>query len=109
MADSTLVTVFHASPAKNLRSIFSTGIQHTLAKGKRKLVWLHEARKRTWAVAHVAARHGTAAKQVAVIEVHVPRADLRRARKGVYTIARTIRPDEIHGVNGLRICLNTCA
>jgi hypothetical protein len=105
MADSTVSTLFHATPARNLRSIFRTGLQPALATGKLKAVWLHEKGMRRWAVAHVADRHSTPVRQLAVIEVRIPRADLRRNRSGVWTCARVIRPDEIHGVNGLRIAL----
>jgi Mg2+ and Co2+ transporter CorA len=99
------ITLRHCTPAKNLRSIFASGIQHTLAHGKMKVVWLHQPRKTRWALAHVAARHSTAIKQLATIEVQMPRADVRRNRDGIYICARTVRPDEITAVNSLRICL----
>jgi hypothetical protein len=54
MAD--FITLHHATSRRNLRSIYCTGLQPSLARGKRKAVWLHAAAKRAWAVQHVARR-----------------------------------------------------
>jgi hypothetical protein len=105
MADSTLITVRHATPARNLSSIFRTGLNNQLATGKLKVVWVHLPRKTRWAVAHCAERHHTPARQMAILELRIPQADLKKNRDGIYTIARTVRPQEIYGVNGLRIAL----
>ena len=73
----------HATPRRNLRSIFRTGLQPGLALGKLKAVWLHATTKGCWAVRHVAHRHHVPVEDVVVLEVRVPRSQLRRNRRGV--------------------------
>jgi hypothetical protein len=104
---SDLSILFHCTPARNLPSIWRNGLQPALAKGKLKVVWACERRKRTWALAHVAERHSTPVRQLAVLEIHIPKSDVRRNRDGVWTCARVIRPTELFGCNGLKICLKS--
>src|SRR5689334_16342381 len=93
----------HATPRKNIRSIFRFGLLPGLARGKLKAVWLHTGTKGDWAVNHVSDRHDVSTERVAVIEVRVTRSKLRRNRRGVWYCPRIINPDQIVSVNGLKI------
>jgi hypothetical protein len=93
----------HATPRKNVRSIFSMGLQPGLARGKRKAVWLHAQGKRSWAIKHVAQRHHVAAANVVVLAVRVSRSLLRRNRRGLWYCPFLISPRDILAVNGLKL------
>jgi hypothetical protein len=93
----------HATPRRNLRSIFRTGLQPALALGKLKAVWLHATAKGRWAVRHVAGRHQVSVEAVVVLEVRVPRSQLRRNRRGLWYCPFRIDPEQIVSVNGLKI------
>jgi hypothetical protein len=101
MADS--ITVHHATPRRNLASIFCTGLQPGLARGKLKVVWLHASGKSRWAVQHVARRHHVPAGRVAVLTVRLSRSMLRRNRRGVWCCPFLIVPGRIVGINGLKL------
>jgi hypothetical protein len=47
------------------------------------VVWLHAPAKSFWAVLHTVQRHGGRAEAVVILLVDVPRAWLRRSRKGL--------------------------
>ena len=97
-----LVTVRHATPRRNLRSILRVGIDPARSRGKLRAVWLHTAALSTWAVDHVARRHQT--DDVIVLTVRVPRSALRRSsRRGVWFCLQVITPEQISAVNGLRL------
>ena len=93
----------HATPRRNLRSIFRTGLQPALARGKLKAVWLHATAKGRWAVRHVSHRHRVTAEAVVVLEVRVPRSQLRRNRRGVWYCPFPVSPGQIVSVNGLKV------
>jgi hypothetical protein len=101
MADS--IVLHHATPRRNLRSIFLTGLQPSLARGKLKAVWLHALAKRSWAIQHVARRHHVAPRNVVVLTVTVPRSAVRRNRRGVWYCPSLIPPGDIQAVNGLKL------
>jgi len=98
-----LVTIQHATPRRNVRSIFLTGLQPGLAKGKLKAVWLHASTRTAWATSHVADRHHVAEGKVVVLTVQVPRSWLRRHSRGVWYCNRTINPRQIMSVGGLKL------
>lgn len=98
-----LVTIQHATPRRNVRSIFLTGLQPGLAKGKLKAVWLHASNRTAWATAHVARRHHVPESKVVILTVRVPRSWLCRNRKSVWYCSRPIHPRQITAVNGLKL------
>ena len=98
-----LVTVRHATPRRNLRSIFATGVRPDRAKGKLRAVWLHAPGRSAWARAHVARRHQVARGEVVVLVLRVPRAQLRRRGPGVWIYLEVIAPLRIIGVNALKV------
>ncbi len=93
----------HATPRRNLRSILRSGLLPGLARGKIKAVWLHASGKTSWAIPHVAGRHHVPQDQVVVLEVRVPRSQLRRNRRGVWYCPFIIAPQQIISVNGLKL------
>ena len=103
MRSSTTVTVRHATPSSRIRSILATGLDPSFATGKLKVCWLHQPRKSKWARTHVSHRHNTPEQQVALLEMRLPLADLRRRSDGVWTCDRIIRPDEFTSINGLKL------
>jgi hypothetical protein len=57
------------------------------------VVWLHTPGKSFWAALHTIQRHGGRAEAVLILLVDVPRAWLRKNRKGLwYCAPRTSRP-----------------
>lgn len=101
MADS--ITLQHATPRRNIRSIFRTGLQPGLARGKLKAAWLHAPGKTRWAVQHVSHRHQVPQDRVVVLVVRVPRSMLRRNRRGLWYCPFLIAPGRIISVNGLKL------
>ena len=97
------IVLQHATPRRNLASIFCTGLQPSLARGKKKVVWLHAVGKSRWAVQHVARRHHVPTSRVAVLKVRLSRAMLRRNRRGVWCCPFLIVPGRIVGINGLKV------
>jgi hypothetical protein len=93
----------HATPRRNIRSIFLSGLLPGLARGKIKAVWLHASGKTAWAIQHVARRHRVSEEDVVVLEVRVPRSMLRRNRRGVWYCPHVIHPQQIVSVNGLKL------
>jgi hypothetical protein len=87
----------HATPRANLAGIRQHGLLANKSKGKLKAVWLHSAHKSGWAYLHVAVRHGADLHQVVLLEVDVPRAWLRRNRRGLWFVkpGRDVPPERI--------------
>ncbi len=101
---SQFIEVRHATPRRNLRSIFRSGLNPALARGKKKAVWLHTSGQTCWAILHVAKRHKTPAEKIAVLTIRVRRDALRKTnRKGIWTCEQVIPPEAIFGVNDLTI------
>jgi hypothetical protein len=88
----------HATLIRNLPGIERRGLLCAKSQGKRAVVWLHSAGKSFWATLHTVRRHGGRAEEVVIIEVDVPRAGLRKSRKGLWYSTRDIPPDRIRRV-----------
>ena len=82
--------LYHTTPKSNLDSIRKNGLDPNRASGKIKGVWLHTSSKREWAVIHTANRHQIALDEVIVIEVEVPRKNLARRWRGLWTASVAI-------------------
>jgi hypothetical protein len=98
---SGTVVVRHATPSKNLPSIFRHGLLTSKSQGKQKAIWLHTAALSGWAVVHTARRHHVAIEGVAILEVRIPRAALRRSRPGLSYCLRDIGPERIGAARGV--------
>ena len=77
--------IYHATHKKNLASIVAGGLDPSYATGKLRAAWLHHEMMCSWAVKHVAARHGWAEADIILIPVVVIPYGLRQGSKdGVY-------------------------
>ena len=88
----------HATLIRNLPGIERRGLLCGKSKGKRPVVWLHSAGKSFWATLHTIRRHGGRAEAVVILLVDVPRAWLRRNRKGLWYSVHDIPADRIRRV-----------
>jgi hypothetical protein len=95
-AVSAVVTLFHVTTARRVRSVLSLGLQPGFSQGSRHECWLVTSSRRAWAVQHVRARHRTEA--VALVRVAVPRSWLVRRKRGLWTSSRPISPEMIQAV-----------
>jgi hypothetical protein len=86
-----LVTLRHATPARNLTSILRDGIQTAKSQGRFRAVWLHAAGRSEWAALHTVRRHGGRVEDVIVLEVSVPRDWLKRHGGSVRGMWRSVR------------------
>jgi hypothetical protein len=85
------VTLYHATPVRNLASILRDGILTAKSQGRYKAVWLHDRGRRHWAALHTVRRHGGRIEGVVIVEVAVPRDWLRRHGGNVRGIWRSVR------------------
>jgi len=88
----------HATLIWNLPGIERRGLLCSKSRGRRPVVWLHSAGKSFWATPHTIRRHGGRAEAVVILLVDVPRAWLRRNRKGLWYSVRDISADRIRRV-----------
>jgi hypothetical protein len=93
-----MVTVRHATPARNLNSILRRGLLCSHSRGKLPVVWACSPARSWWAVLHVVKRHGGRVESTVVLELAVPRSWLRRNRKGLWYCPLDIPPDRIRRV-----------
>ena len=80
--------LYHATPKRNLMAIYQHGLNPVLSKGKRPLVWMHTLSKREWAIQHTATRHNVTCDEIVIVEIDIPRKDLQRFRRGLWTTRR---------------------
>jgi hypothetical protein len=92
------VLLRHATLLRNLPSIERRGLLCCKSRGRLPVVWLHTPAKSTWALLHTIRRHGGRAEAVLILLVDVPRAWLRKNRKGLWYSVRDIPPDRISRV-----------
>ncbi len=85
----------HCTPRKNLASIVAHGLLIARSKGKLKAVWLCSPDRTSWAVLHVAKKHGARVENVVTLEIDVPRSWLRRSRRDVWYCTRDIPAERI--------------
>ncbi len=82
--------VRHATPRRNLPGIERRGLLCRKSLGKLKVVWLHAPGKTAWALLHTVRRHGGRIEDVVVLELDVPRAWLRKSRRGLWFSVKDI-------------------
>jgi hypothetical protein len=88
----------HATPLRNLTGIERRGLLCCKSQGRLPVVWLHTPAKSFWAALHTIKRHGGRAEAVVILLVDVPRAWLRKNRKGLWYCPHDIPPDRIRRV-----------
>ena len=82
--------LYHATLKSNLESIRENGLDPDRATGKEKLVWLHTKSRREWAVLHTANRYNVSIDEIVIIQVNVPRSQLRRRWRGLWSTPNPI-------------------
>jgi hypothetical protein len=88
----------HATLIRNLPGIERRGLLCSKSRGRRPVVWLHSPAKSFWATLHTIKRHGGRAEAVIILLVNVPRAWLRKSRKGLWYSINDIPADRIRRV-----------
>ena len=88
----------HATLIRNLPGIERRGLLCSKSQGRLPVVWLHSPAKSFWATLHTIRRHGGRAEAVVILLVDVPRAWLRRNRKGLWYSVKDIPADRIRRV-----------
>ena len=83
--------LYHATLKSNLTSITETGIDPEYSRGAEKVIWLHTAGRREWAILHTTQRHQCEVDAVMIIAVNVPRSKLRRRWRGLWSTAETLK------------------
>ena len=83
--------LYHATLKSNVESITEKGIDPSFSKGAEKVIWLHTAGRREWAILHATQRHKCEVSEVVIITVNVPRSKLRRRWRGLWTTAETLQ------------------
>lgn len=89
--------LYHATTRQHLSSIQKNGLRVACADAaaKIKAVWLHTASQSPWAVVHTIRKHNAALADVVVIEVTVPRSQLRRFRTGLWYVQGDVSPKQL--------------
>lgn len=82
--------LYHVTHRDNLPSILANGLDPSLAKNRRKSVWGVVRSRAAWAIVHVLAKPWNAEARISdlvVIEVSLPKSEVRRYKTGVwYTV-----------------------
>ena len=77
--------LYHATPKANLENIKANGLDPNRSKGKEKVIWLHTASRREWAILHTARKKRVGFDDIVIIAVDVPKSKLRRRWRGLWT------------------------
>jgi hypothetical protein len=88
----------HATLLRNLPGIERRGLLCGKSQGRLPVVWLHTAAMSFWATLHTIQRHGGRAEAVLILLVDVPRAWLRKNRKGLWYSVEDIPLNRIRRV-----------
>ncbi len=89
----------HATTKKAAAAIARQGFRLDKADPEAKIkgVWLHTPSASPWAVLHTIRKHGARLADVVVIEVEIPRSQLRRFRRGLWYAQVNIPASAIRG------------
>ena len=82
--------LYHATPKANLQSIKANGLDPNHSRGKEKVIWLHTASRREWAILHTARKKRVGFDEIVIIAVDVPRMKLKRRWRGLWTTPETL-------------------
>ena len=83
-----IVQLCHVTPRRNLPSIWRNGLLPHFARGVLPVVWFCTPSRRRWASVHVCDQNATS--DVIVLRLRLPRAWLRRFRRGIWHCAQPI-------------------
>lgn len=85
--------LYHITARKNLKSILRTGLDPQRARGVRKSVWGVTPGHVAWALIHVLAKpwnKGAALSDLVVIEMTLPRSQVRRYQRKIWYTVETV-------------------
>ena len=83
--------LYHTTLKRNLDSIRKHGLTPSFAqKQTNPRVWLHTKSRRLWGILHVQKRHKVPMSEILIIEVNVPRSQLKRRWRGIWTTTETL-------------------
>ncbi len=99
----------HATLVRNLPGIERSGLLCRKSNGRLPVVWLHTPARSAWATLHTIRRHGGRAEAVLILLVDVPRAWLRKSRKGLWYSTRDVPADRIRRVLSFAELAGACA
>lgn len=77
-------TLYHVTPRINVCTILQHGLLTDLANGQIRGVWLCDAVRLPWAVAHIGKHHGVRVNDLSILTVDASDITLRRIRSGVF-------------------------
>ncbi len=83
--------LFHATPRRNLASIYRLGVSPEFARCVRQECWFCTGALRAWAVEHVAERHNVPPSEIVLVRVSVRRDALTFRGKGKWTCRRAVK------------------
>ena len=87
---------YHVTTKSAIAGIKQRGILPSLARGKRKVVWLCNGEKLAWALLHITKHQKRKPQNMRVLRVILPRESLKSwSMKGVYTCDKVIKPFQI--------------
>lgn len=89
---------YHVTPRRNVASILSIGLHLDFARGRVRGVWVCDAKRLPWAVAHVANHQGVRPEDMSIIAVDMTKCTLRRVREGVWVYSGHLTTERIGDV-----------
>ena len=100
----------HVTDGANLPSIMESGLDPSLATGKRQAVWFLSPSLEGWGLVHTIAKpraKGRTIQDHIVLEVNIPRSWLKRYRRGIWYCERVVPSSRIAVIkNGEHIAMN---
>jgi hypothetical protein len=84
--------LYHVTPGKNSASIHEFGLLPAKSTGKRKVVWMCEYRRLTWAFAHISAKKAIPVSEMVVCVANVETLSLSRTRWPEVFVSHSIVP-----------------
>lgn len=82
----------HATTTERAAHIREEGFRVAMADPAAKIkgIWLHSKSNSAWATLHTIRKHGAALEDVVILEVNVPRSQLKRFRTGLWYVSQDI-------------------
>ena len=83
--------LLHVTLRRNIPSIYRNGINPAFSRTQWRVCWFCPRSRRAWAIAHVAERHGVDPSEVVVLRVSLPRDQLVKRGRCMWTCAKVVR------------------
>jgi hypothetical protein len=87
----------HATTRQRLAAIRQEGLLVACADPAAKIkgIWMYSSRHSAWAILHTIRKHGATLEDVVIVEVTVPRSQLKRFRTGLWYTIQDIPPNAL--------------